>query len=81
MSSRLTHLSNSSNIIFFGIKANVHVVVGDGGVQCNGGIDHFRLGPLTVRGVNGPRATFDLNLMSSEQSGKVNGVIDFLGVE
>ncbi|KAG8777477.1 hypothetical protein FRC16_004134 [Serendipita sp. 398] len=70
-----------SKVTLFGINADVNVSVGSSGVKCKGGIDNFKLGPLTVRGVKEPRAMFELELTSSKQAGKIDGMIEFLGVE
>ena len=67
--------------MFFGIKAEVSVIIGDGGVKASGGIDNFTLGPLSIRGAKGPRAMVDYELTSSKQAGKIDGLIEFLGVE
>ena len=63
--------------MFFGIKAEVSVIIGDGGAKASGGIDNFTLGPLSIGGAKGPRAMFDFEL----QAGKIDGLIEFLGVE
>ena len=67
--------------MFFGIKAEVSVIIGDGGVKASGGIDDFTLGPLSIRGAKGPRVMVDYELISSKQAGKIDGLIEFLGVE
>ncbi|KAK4161616.1 hypothetical protein QBC43DRAFT_302785 [Cladorrhinum sp. PSN259] len=75
--------SFSSKLVLFGIQMDLVVSAGPAGLKANGSIDNFTLGPgpiLAVRGVNGPKATFEFEMSSSSQCGKIDGLIDFLGV-
>ncbi|KAH9934494.1 uncharacterized protein BXZ73DRAFT_100684 [Epithele typhae] len=43
-----------------------------------GGVDNFVLGPLSVRGTDGPRATVDIFVDAREQHVFIDGVVSFL---
>ncbi|KAF8305444.1 hypothetical protein DL93DRAFT_2160293 [Clavulina sp. PMI_390] len=74
-------MSFSAQLTLFGKNADISVAIGDGGVSCKGGIDNFQFGPLEVSGVKGPRACFELELNSKRQGGKIDGKINFCGIE
>ena len=71
----------SADVVLFDIHANVMCAVGPDGIICKGGIDAFSLGPLSVRGVNGPRAIFELELTDSKQSGQIDGMVEIYGAQ
>ncbi|KAI9649435.1 hypothetical protein NHQ30_002011 [Ciborinia camelliae] len=73
--------SFSADVVLFDIHADVMCSVGSNGIICKGGIDSFSLGPLFIRGVNGPRAMFHLELTSSQQAGKIDGMVEIFGTE
>ncbi|KAJ8064932.1 hypothetical protein OCU04_007236 [Sclerotinia nivalis] len=73
--------SFTADVVLFDIHANVMCAVGPDGIICKGGIDAFSLGPLSVRGVNGPRAIFELELTDSKQSGQIDGMVEIYGAQ
>ncbi|KDR78719.1 hypothetical protein GALMADRAFT_266152 [Galerina marginata CBS 339.88] len=66
-----------SKMIIFGKLAEVKVVIGDGGVEIEGSVEAFTLGPLTVTGNKEGKASLSAALTRSKQSGKIDGVITF----
>lgn len=45
-------------------------------IVLDGGVDNFVLGPLTVRGVTGPRATLNCVLGTNTQHVLLNGAVE-----
>ncbi|EFX02389.1 hypothetical protein CMQ_2438 [Grosmannia clavigera kw1407] len=68
-----------ADMIFFGKRADIACSMSKTeGICIQGGVDNFELGPLTVRGKTGPRATLDCTLGPSSQHILVDGVATFL---
>jgi hypothetical protein len=69
----------SSDMVIFGKRAVVKVVVDDDGLEVEGFVDEFTLGPLTVTGNDGPRASLGATLKRQKQEGHIDGVIMVFG--
>jgi hypothetical protein len=67
--------SFSAVMVIFGKKADVAVAISNASVRIAGGVDNFSLGPLVVRGQNGPRATLDIQIGTATQNGHVDGLV------
>ncbi|PVF91964.1 hypothetical protein CPB86DRAFT_718414 [Serendipita vermifera] len=72
-----------AKMIIFGAHADIAcgtTIVGNE-VSIKGGVDNFQLGPLSVRGTQGPRAIVDCAFGPSAQSVLIDGMISFFDVE
>ena len=50
-------------------------------VDIIGGVDGFELGPLSVRGLKGPRADLECHIGASKQELAVDGIITLFGMD
>jgi hypothetical protein len=62
--------------VIFSEKADVEVAISDSDVQIVGDVDNFSLGPLTVRGKQGPRAQVDIQIGTTTQKAHIDGLIE-----
>ncbi|KAJ7233678.1 hypothetical protein C8J57DRAFT_1729399 [Mycena rebaudengoi] len=67
-------------MILFGKRAEIACAVGSSSVKIQGGVDNFTLGPLTVRGVNEPRAMLEVDLEVARQHMLIDGMVTFFDV-
>jgi hypothetical protein len=61
----------------FGKNASINCAVGDSQVKIKGSVDDFTLGPLSVRGVNEPRAIVDILIEIDRQHILIDGSLIF----
>lgn len=73
--------SFGGKMILFGKMASIFTRVAKDGVVAKGSLDHLALGPLEIRGHQGPDARFDLELTAARQSLLIDGAIVFFGVD
>ena len=50
-------------------------------ISLDGGVDNFKLGPLTVRGTTGPRAVIECDIGPTDQHLLIDGIISLFGVD
>lgn len=50
-------------------------------VAIKGGVDNFTLGPLSVRGTTGPRATVDCDVGVTKQSLLIDGMVELFDAQ
>ena len=62
-------------MILFGKRVEAACAVTDNEILINAGIDNFTLGPLTVTGVNSPRASVDVAIGLSRQHILIDGQV------
>jgi hypothetical protein len=62
-------------MVIFGKHADASVIISGSSVSVKGGLDNLTLGPLTVRGTSGPRATASLDISPTKQDGSFDGII------
>ena len=65
----------------FGKHADIACAVASDQISIKGGVDNFVLGPLTVRGVNEPRATVDISISPKLQHILIDGSVTFFDRE
>ncbi|PVF92097.1 hypothetical protein CPB86DRAFT_239611 [Serendipita vermifera] len=70
-----------ANMMVFGAKADIACAFVGNQVVIKGGVDNFQLGPLSVRGTQGPRAIVDCAFGPLAQSVLIDGVITFFDAE
>ncbi|PVF94618.1 hypothetical protein CPB86DRAFT_712792 [Serendipita vermifera] len=70
-----------AKMIVFGKHADIACAIVGNQVTIKGGVDNFQLGPLSVRGPQGPRAIVDCAFGPSAQSVLIDGVISLFDVE
>ncbi|KAJ7776553.1 hypothetical protein DFH07DRAFT_980740 [Mycena maculata] len=71
-------------MVLFEKHTEIACSVGPGGLIVKGGIDNFTLGPLSIHGLDQPRATIDIEVgatLATRQHILIDGVISFLGAE
>lgn len=69
--------SFQASMIVFGKHADIACAVASNQVTIKGGVDNFVLGPLTVRGVDEPRATIDVSIGPNLQHILIDGSVTF----
>jgi hypothetical protein len=67
--------SYAAAMVIFGKKADVEVAISNADVKIAGDVDNFSLGPLTVRGKQGPRAQVDIQIGTTTQKAHVDGLV------
>jgi hypothetical protein len=65
----------------FGKNADASVIISGSSVSLKGGVDNFTLGPLTVRGTTGPRASASLEISPTKQNGSFDGLMKLYDAE
>jgi len=73
--------SFGGKMTLFGKTASIFARVAKDGVMAKGSLDHLALGPLEIRGHQGPDARFDLELTADRQSLLIDGAIAFCGLD
>ncbi|MBB6635029.1 hypothetical protein [Cohnella thailandensis] len=72
--------SFSGKMVLFGKRASIYTRASKTGVAVKGSLEHLELGPLEIRGHQGPDATIDLVIDEKKQSLFVDGALSIFGM-
>ncbi|KAI5988743.1 hypothetical protein EDD15DRAFT_2462463 [Pisolithus albus] len=73
--------SFDAHLIVFGSHLDVSAGITGGVLSANADIDRLHVGPITIQGHDGKKASFALHLGASAQHLEVDGGIEFLGLQ
>ncbi|KAI1159157.1 hypothetical protein F5B18DRAFT_655977 [Nemania serpens] len=68
--------SLSGDMLVLGKRAQFNATIGGSGVKLMATIEHFDLGPLTVKGATGPDPIVDIELSSEKQRIYIDGAVE-----
>ena len=72
--------SFSGKMVLFGKRASIYARASKTGVSVKGSLEHLELGPLEIRGHQGPDAAIDLVIDEKKQSLFVDGALSLFGM-